>query len=284
MPPVSAESSILVSIILAVYNCETYLAEALDSIQAQTWPDWELIVIDDGSTDRSSATAQDYAARDPRIVYVRQPQNQGLVACLNEGLRRARGQYVARLDADDAMRPDRLEKQVAYLELHPEVGLLGSSIESIDDRGDTIAITHVETDPDRLKRLLAKKNPFFHPSVMMRAATLKAVGDYSSVYPRAEDYEMWIRFAQVSRVANLAEPLTRYRTLSSSVSHATIRKQARDAFRLMLNAIAQGYHAPTAIVHLWRPLVYILSPTWLVKRRFAYRMERDRKRGEYFLE
>src|SRR5215831_13102998 len=124
-----------VSVVLPVYNGEKYLAEALDSILQQTFNDYELIVIDDGSTDRSSAIIESYVKKDRRVIVHRQ-DNCGLIMSLNQGSSLARGKYIARMDADDVSLPQRLEKQLDYLEQRPDIGLLGTWIQDIGPNGE----------------------------------------------------------------------------------------------------------------------------------------------------
>jgi glycosyltransferase involved in cell wall biosynthesis len=274
----------LVSVILAVYNCEKYLGEAIASIQSQTYQNWELLIIDDASTDSSADIAAAYAQADPRIQFLRQPQNAGPMVCFNRGIDRAAGKYIARLDADDLMLPARLAKQVDYLEAHPDVGLLGTAFEMIDDQGDRIATCAVSTGTENLKTLLKTKNPILHPSIMMSADRLRAIGAYSEAYPYAEDYALCLDFAEVSKIENIDEVLTRYRILSSSVSRKSLKKQSWDVLRIRWDKIRAGVHPVSNVLSFWKPLIYLLSPDWLTQSRFAYRERRDRQKGHYKLQ
>jgi glycosyltransferase involved in cell wall biosynthesis len=276
-----SDPEVIVSVLLSVYNCEKYLSEAIDSVLVQTFTDWELILINDCSTDSSGEIANVYAAKDQRIRYFSMNNNSGLATCLNFGISQAIGKYIARLDADDIMKPERLEKQVAFMEEHLEMGIVGSSVESIDENGNFIANLNVETEPQKLKKLLPIKNPFFHPSIMMRVSFLREVGEYSSQYPYAEDYDMWIRFAQISSVGNIPLTLTKYRVLTTSVSRKSLRYQSRDVVKLKLSAIIQGYHSLFDIIYIVRPLVYWFSPNWLLQKRFEYQMARAKKQKNF---
>ncbi len=280
----SHKKEITVSIILSVYNGEKYLSEALESVLVQTFTNWELILVNDCSTDSSGEIAYNYAKKDERIRYFSMSKNSKLIACLNFAIEQSQGKYIARFDADDIMMPDRLEQQVNFLESHPDIGLLGTAVESIDENGDFICFAYVETEDEKIKRLLPKKNPFYHPSVMYRANVIKTVGAYSSQYPRAEDYELFIRFAQQSKIANLPKPLIKYRTLSTSISHKSIRGQSWDVFKLKLSAIQKGYHPLSAIIYTWKHLIYVFSPDWLIRKQLAYRIERGKKQKEFILQ
>jgi glycosyltransferase involved in cell wall biosynthesis len=176
----------------------------------QTRSDLELLVIDDGSTDGSSAFLA--AVRDPRVRVVRHEANQGLTVSLRHGVELARGQYVARLDAVDVALPDRLERQVAFLEARPEVALLGGACVQTDEAGRFLRVWRLpETDLEiRWVSLLA--NPFVHSTVMIRRSVLLAHGlNYDPAFPTAQDFDLWSRLLERGRGANLGEPLIRYR-------------------------------------------------------------------------
>jgi glycosyltransferase involved in cell wall biosynthesis len=274
----------LVSVVLAVYNCEKYLGEAIDSIQAQTYQNWELLIIDDASTDSSANVAAKYAQDDHRIQLLCQPKNFGQTVCANLGIARAMGKYIARLDADDMMLPERLTRQVAYMESHPDVGLLGTAFEMIDEQGNLIATCSVPMGAANLKLLLKTKNPILQPSMIMSADCLRAIGVYTERYPYAEDYALCIKFAEVSKVENLDEVLTRYRILSSSLSRQSLKKQSWDVLRIRWDSIMDGVHPFSNILSFWKPLIYVLSPDWLTRYRFVYRERRDKQRGYYKLQ
>jgi glycosyltransferase involved in cell wall biosynthesis len=274
----------LVSIILAVYNCERYLGEAIESVRSQTYQNWELLIVDDASTDTSANCAAKAAEEDHRIHLFRQANNSGQTACANLGIDRAVGKYIARLDADDMMLPERLAKQVDYMESHPDVGLLGTAYEMIDEQGDLIATCAVPTGAAELRLLLKTKNPILQPSMMMSADCLRRIGAYSEMYPYAEDYALCIKFAEASKVENLDEVLTRYRILSSSLSRKSLKKQSWDVLRIRWDSIKSGVHPFSNIFSFWKPLIYVLSPDWLTQQRFAYRERRDKQKGHYNLQ
>jgi glycosyltransferase involved in cell wall biosynthesis len=274
----------LVSIVLAVYNCEQYLGEAIESIQAQSYQNWELLIIDDSSTDASPHLATQYVQVDPRIQLLRQSKNSGQTACANLGISQAVGKYIARLDADDTMLPERLAKQVAYMESHPDVGLLGTAFEMIDAQGNLIATCSVPTGAENLKVLLKTRNPILQPSMIMSAHCLRAIGAYTETYPYAEDYALCIKFAESSRIENLNEVLTRYRILSSSLSRKSLKKQSWDVLRIRWDSIKSGVHPFSNVLSFWKPLIYVLSPDWLTQQRFAHRERRDRQKGHYNLQ
>ncbi len=197
-----------VSVIMPVYNGEQFLREAVDSILGQTFTDFEFIIIDDGSTDGTRAILESYS--DPRIVLVHQ-ENQGLVRSLNRGLRMARGEYIARQDADDVSLPERLEKQVAYLDTHPMTGVLGTGIMVTNSSGVPVMTFINPGDNSSLQSLLFTTCCFAHGEVMLRQAVVESVGYYDESYAINEDYEYWLRAAERWELAIVSEILYRKR-------------------------------------------------------------------------
>lgn len=207
----------VVSVVLPVYNCPRYVGQAIESVLAQTYTEFELIVIDDGSKDETPDVLRRYT--DSRIRLISQA-NRGLAHTLNRGIELARGRYVARQDQDDVCFPERLAKQVAFLEAHPACALLGTGAEIW--RGDTRTdrVHRHPSDNATLQFELLLNNPFVHSSVMIRKGALEQVGAYSTDRGRQppEDYELWSRVARQFEVANLPEVLHAYREIEGSMS------------------------------------------------------------------
>jgi glycosyltransferase involved in cell wall biosynthesis len=219
-----------ISVIMPVRNGAKWLAEAVASMRAQDFRDFEFLIIDDGSDDGTAALLSGFAAADPRVRLLRQAP-QGIVAALNSAIAAARAPYLARLDADDRARPDRLGKQLAFMEAHPEIGLVGTFAERIDAAGNVVGRLAPPTDPTRLARVLARTNPFVHSSVMMRTALVRRIGGYRAAFRAAEDYDLWQRLAETGRIANLADYLTQYRWHSTNLSR---RDAVRQSFSVRL--------------------------------------------------
>lgn len=209
-----------ISVLLPVYNGAPYLTASIDSILSQTWQDFELIIINDGSRDESAAIIGSYV--DPRIRYFEQ-NNIGLAATLNRGIELARGQFVARQDQDDISLPQRFDRQVEYLTLHPACGMVGTWAD-IWREGTTTGRTLRHPAENALLQLeLLFDNPFVHSSVMIRKTLLLETGGYA-VDPRwqpPEDFELWSRMACHSELANIPEPLLIYREVAGSMSRST---------------------------------------------------------------
>lgn len=209
----------IVTVLLPVYNGRHYLREAIQSILDQTFPDFELIIINDGSSDDSGDIAQSF--QDKRIRFYAQ-QNKGLAATLNRGIALAKGKYIARQDADDFSLPSRLAEQVNYLETHPKVALVGTWSEIWHEEQRTTLCHRHPTRNAELQFALFFDNPFVHSSVMIRRSILDLAGSYSTDLDRQppEDYELWSRIARVAEIANLPKVLHAYRETKGSISRS----------------------------------------------------------------
>jgi glycosyltransferase involved in cell wall biosynthesis len=205
-----------VSVVMAAYDAERFLREAIESILDQTYRDFELLVVDDGSADGTREIVRSY--EDPRIRLVENGRNLGLARSLNRGIALARGRYLARLDADDVAEPERLARQVAFLDRRPEVGLLGSRFVQIDEAGRETARCWVPTDGTEIRWTLLFLNAFAHSAVMIRRSALERVGGYDEGLVYAMDYDLWCRIAERMPVANLEECLLRWRSGSTSMT------------------------------------------------------------------
>jgi glycosyltransferase involved in cell wall biosynthesis len=217
----------LISVLMPAYNAERYIRKAIDSVLAQTCGDFELIVMDDGSTDRTAAILKRYAANDARVV-VKSGPNQGVSNSLNEGLKTARGQLIARMDADDICRPARFDKQARFLQEHPDYVLVGSRCMLIDPDGYPICEkTDIALDHEEIDALLLHMSwPLVHPAVMMRAEPLRKIGGYNPQYKTNQDHDLFLRLAETGRLANLPEVLLEYRQHFQSVGAKKLASQA----------------------------------------------------------
>lgn len=204
-----------VSVVLAVYNGDEHLAQAIESVLSQTYEDLELIIVDDGSTDRSPQIVASFT--DSRIRVLSQ-SNSGLSAALNVGTRAALGRYIARHDADDVSQPHRIARQVAYLDANPDIAMVGSNFHVIDGTGKIVGTTDVFTDPADLDAAEVVSNQFGHGAVMLRASALAAAGGYDERYTSACDVDLWNRIARSHKVANLPEPLYLWRNEGKGLS------------------------------------------------------------------
>ena len=206
--------NIKISVLMPVYNSQDYIDESIESILNQTFGDFEFIIINDGSTDNTADIIRRY--KDARIRFIDNKQNRGLIAVLNQGLDLCNGEYIARMDSDDISLPTRFEKQIAYMDANPDVGILGTAGQNFGANND------VNYSPDIVDAIELLKNVgFYHPSVMMRKSVLDKYNlRYDPNYYLVEDYELWTRALHVTKLRNLPDVLIKYRVHSSSVSNA----------------------------------------------------------------
>lgn len=225
----------LVSILMSVHNDLRYLRESIDSILNQTFGDFEFILIDDGSTDGSGSFLKNLS--DPRVKLIVNASNIGLTASLNLGLKIARGKFLARMDADDISEPLRLERQVEFLEAHPQIGIVGCSRHLIDEEGKTTAIAPALEDDLAIRWKCLMGNPFAHPTVMIRRQVLLDHSlQYDPSFRTAQDYELWTRLLPCTQAANLPETLLRYR-LRNGISRGSKSQQLANHDRIIGLAI-----------------------------------------------
>jgi glycosyltransferase involved in cell wall biosynthesis len=244
-----------VSVLMPVRDAEPHLAEALASVFAQSFRDFELLVWDDGSRDGSARILREFAERDPRMVVASGPPR-GYVAALNDLLARARGEYLARMDADDICLSERFERQVAFLDAHPDVVCVGTATDRIDGRGRWIGRRIPPLDDAAIQEeLLAGHNPIVHPSAMLRTEAVRAVGGYDEELTPAEDLDLWLRLGERGRLANLADVLLRYRMHANSVSERSQTRQLENKRRAAERAWQRRGLAPRELdLPPWRPL------------------------------
>lgn len=221
---------------MSVFNGERYLRQALDSILRQTYADLELIVVDDGSSDGTAAILDSYGDRRMRVL--RNPRNIGLAASLNRGIGAATGEFIARQDADDISEPERIATQVAYLDAHAEVALVGSAHIEIDADDGVIGEVDAHCDHIAIVWAMLFFCPFAHTAVMWRREpVLQAVGTYDTSYRYSMDFEYWTRIAARFRVANLPGHLVRLRSHGQSMT-ATYGPHTGEGPRLRSTAVA----------------------------------------------
>jgi glycosyltransferase involved in cell wall biosynthesis len=206
-----------VSVVMAVFNGALYLRQAVASVCAQSFTDFEFIIVNDGSTDRTRQTLGEFD--DPRIRVLDQ-ENRGLIASLNRGIDEAQGEYIARMDADDYCMSERLQSQLEYLDAHPNIALVGSFIATMDEAGRPLApVVRFPVEHEEIWAGLARRPwVFCHPAVMFRRAAALNVGKYDSAYRHAEDLEFFARLMSRYQAANLARVLLRYRLRRESIS------------------------------------------------------------------
>ena len=213
-----------VSVVLPVRDGELFLREALESVLRQTYSDFEVVVVDDGSTDRTADILSGF--RDDRVRVLRQ-EAAGLVVALQRGVAEARAAFVARMDADDVSEPERLARQVELLELRPRAGMVATWVAVIDESGRELRREVLPSEHEDLARRLLLRNPFQHGSVLLRRDALEAAGGYRGDYGANEDYDLWRRLARSWELACVPEVLYRYRVHAGAVTQTDPERVAR---------------------------------------------------------
>ncbi len=261
-----------VSVILPVYNAGQYLAGAIESILQQTFRDFELIIIDDGSTDGSDHVIAGFT--DPRILVITQA-NQGVRAALNAGLAKCQGEYVARMDHDDISDPRRLLAQVDFLDHHPDHVLVGTTYAYIDLGGQVTGVFPALLDAEDIARELFTKSPFGHGSVMMRGQVLR---DHHLVYRATftDDYDLWFQLRPYGKMANLPDILYFWRYVPGSITSKHHREQRQESHQLQNQALTPDIARHLASWPGWSRLqryrneqVQVHGRSWVIARRQA---------------
>jgi glycosyltransferase involved in cell wall biosynthesis len=214
------------SVLMTVYNGGAFLDAAMDSVLAQDFTDFEFVIVDDGSADDSVARIR--RRSDPRIRLHASERNLGQTPALNIGLGLCRGAYIARMDADDVCLPGRFATQVAYMDAHPDIGILGAAMWLIDAEGRRFAHAGQPLGDTALRWASMTRNPFNHPTLVLRASLLAATGQlFDEQYGANQDYDLWDRLIPHTRIANLAKPVLGYRVHGGNISIRRAEEQMR---------------------------------------------------------
>ncbi len=227
-----------VSVAMSVYNSQSFLKAAIESILHQTFEDFEFIIIDDGSTDRSLKILQHYAAQDPRIR-LSSRENRGVPATRNEILAQAQGELLAVMDADDVALPDRLQRQVDFLHHHPNCVWLGGAFTLIDERDRILTTIRMAEDNETIQRILLEGHTsFLHSSAMIRKSALRQVNGYDERFKTGSDLDLWLKLTEIGEVSNLPEVVVKYRIHTQSISSDQQASQWQNA-QLIFDAACQ---------------------------------------------
>ena len=228
----------LVSVVMPAFNCAQYIEEAIESILSQTFVDFEFIIIDDGSEDLTLTIIKKYSVLDARIIIFRNKKNIGLIKSLNIGLKLAKGKYIARMDADDVSRSSRFAKQVCFMEKHPEVGILGTAYEVIDEEGKCINQFRQPTEDEGIRWQYLFHNSFCHPSIIIRKSVINHNNLRYEKYLYAEDYKFISQILKYSKGANYPEYLIQWRRSQTQISSRKSKHQQRTANQISRENIA----------------------------------------------
>ncbi len=256
----------VVSVVMSVYNGEKYLRDSVESILNQTLGDFEFIIVDDGSADSSFKIMEEYARSDKRIVAIKNPSNLGLPKSLNIALKNTKGDFIARMDADDISLSERLEKQVRFLKENPSYGLVGTAYIEIDGNGKIIGnqrIRFLETD-ENIKKKIVGFNPFPHCAVMFRKEIQDSIGFYNEEFKYAQDYEFWIRIMTRYKVRNLPEVLVHKRYSNNMISVNKEKAQRFYAVKAKIRAIRLLNMSFAKTVYLLSDLMFLMLPYTII--------------------
>jgi len=227
------------SVLLPVYNAGEPLREAIESILSQDDPDFEFLIIEDCSTDASAAMIRSFAQTDTRIRAIFHERNAGLAATLNEGLREARCDLVARMDQDDMALPNRLSTQVLFLRTRPRVAVAGSFVYHMGRTPQLDRLVRLPIEHKDIADILPRNNCLYHPSTMLRRNLILSLGGYRADFHNAEDYDLWLRISRAHELANIPVPLLRYRL---SATGMTLGKKWQQAFYAQMAIVS--YRCP----------------------------------------
>lgn len=267
-----------VSILMGIYNCAETLSDAIESILRQTYTNWELIMCDDGSSDKTYQVAMKYMEAYPeKIIVIQNKKNIRLAATLNHCAQYATGKYIARMDGDDLSVENRFEKQVQFLETHPDYDLVGTYMKAFDENGERNIIP-IKSEPE--KKDLPKFNPFHHATIMMKKVVFDELGGYhvSSLTKRAEDVDLWFRFFAAGKKGyNITEPLYLVREDTTVFKRRTF-KHSFEAARVLINGIKLLNLPPQYYIFAIKPIVSQITPVG-IKRMFRNSMDKNNKKG-----
>lgn len=245
-----------ISVLMPAYNAEKYLNHAIESMLGQTFKDFELLIIDDCSTDRTTAIISSYS--DPRLKVVRNAVNLGLTKSLNLGLHQAQGDFIARLDADDISLPQRLAQQIYFLEQHPETVLVGSLSKLINSAGETFDYRKSPTDPAVIKFSLLFGNPITHSSILFHKKPILEIGGYNERFRYAQDFELYSRLVAKYQLAVLPEILVKYRSHDQSITLSQGSQRSAEDCALL------------TVFNNWQKYLPLSSSQWLAIKKSLF--------------
>lgn len=220
-----------ITVLMSIHNAEQFVERAVGSVLNQSMGDFELLIIDDASTDRSMEIVRSLA--DERVRIVTNKQNLGLTVSLNLGLAASGSEYIARLDADDVAKTDRLQKQMEYMDSHPSTILVSSWRELIDEKGDVINTDAQKYTAEDMFYLLHLRNVIIHSSTMLRRLPVIAAGGYDESFKKGQDFELWNRLSKLGRIEQLPEYLVQIRQHAGSISSKSFGVQQDSVRRVV---------------------------------------------------
>lgn len=251
-----------VSIILTIYKKAPFISQAVKSILGQVCKDWELIIISDPPIDKDAEKIiENYLQKDSRIKYFKNETWMGFRKCLNQGLKKAQGKYIARIDDDDIWDFQKTEKQIRFLEENPEYVLIGSGAIFIDENGKELYRFLPPEKDEEIRQCILFRNPFIHSSVLFLAEAAKKFDGYDDALPENEDFDLWLKMGTIGKFYNLPEYLIKFRTPSLKANIAEIRRARTKVFISIIRRHSKNYpHYKKALLKNYLKLFYTYIP------------------------
>lgn len=255
-----------VSVLMPNYNCEKYIAQAIESILDQSFTDFEFIIIDDGSTDKSWEIIEEYAKKDPRIVAMRNEKNIWVQNTRNLLFEKAKGGYYALFDSDDISHISRLDKQKLFLDANQDIALLWSNFDVIDSLGKVTTKKSFPENDDLIRTLFFQRNPFGQNTIMVRSECIKKVGWYDPKFQVAEDLDLWIRIGSIYKMHNMQEVLVSYRIHGNNSILIRQKEMIKNTLIIRKNAITLWYKIwfKWYIYYIWSWFMKFLPAKWVL--------------------
>lgn len=238
-------SNPLVSVIMPVYNAERYLTEAINSILSQTLKNFEFILINDASTDKTLQMIHKFQKKDKRIRIINNKKNLQMAESLNLAINQAKSDFIARMDQDDISLPDRLKVQYAFMQSHPYVVMVGNNVLIIDEMGQVVSKRTYPITSLGLKKIMFRYSPFAHPTVMFRKDAIQRLGGYSPEKHPCSDIDLWFRLGKDYEFASIPRFLFKYRLSFSSGSHHNLKLTEITGIKIKIDAIKKYGYKPS---------------------------------------
>jgi len=235
----------LISVVMPAYNVQKYIGLAIESILKQTFNNFELIIINDASTDKTLDTIKSYLKKDSRIKIVNSKERLNIARALNQGITLAKSDIIARMDADDIALSDRFERQYAAINASGNIAVVGANVIIIDEAGNEIAKRDYPISSPKLKACLFRYSPFAHPVVMFRKHMFREVGGYNPAFSPTEDLDLWFRLGRRYEFVSIPEPLLKYRLFKTSSSHQALKELELLVFQIRIKALTKYGYRPS---------------------------------------
>lgn len=239
------KSKPLISVIMPAHNASKHISIAIESILSQTFKNFEFLIVNDNSSDKTARIVRKYARKDPRIRLFNNSKRLDIAGSLNKGIENAKSDIIARMDADDISYPQRFELQYKLIQKSKRIAAVGANIILIDSSENVVGLRNYPQTSDKLKKCLFKYSPFAHPVVMFRKDIFEKVGKYNPKYSPTEDLDLWFRLGKENEFRSIPRPLLKYRLSEKSSSHKMIKNLEILVFRIRMDAIFKHGYRPS---------------------------------------